>query len=274
MRRGDYLDRWSELHGYEPRKSGLVAGWLTVSFVLARPVASARVSAHALTAAGVVLAAFAAVSAASGTRWLWLAALLVVLNGLLDSLDGAVAVLRHRVSRFGAALDAAADRVSDLLFVAALWLAGADAAVSIVGAMLMLSHEYVRARMRSRGRRDVGVVTVSERPTRVIVTAMFLLAAGVSGDPTWSRLGAWAWVGLGAIGLAQLLLVATQPEPGAKSRRGHARPMSPATIAADMPTSGRPPPGCAEPPTRKRPGTEERLAGRRKAPDLPLEELP
>jgi CDP-diacylglycerol--glycerol-3-phosphate 3-phosphatidyltransferase len=97
--------------------------------------------------------------------------------------------------------------VGDLLFVAALWLAGASAAVCSGGALLMLCHEAVRMRRRVTGRRDVGVVTVSERPTRVIVTAAFLLAAGLYDDPLWSSLGAWAWLGLGAVGLAQLLLV-------------------------------------------------------------------
>jgi len=53
---------------------------------------------------------------------------------------------------------------------------------------------------------EVGVVTVWERPTRVIVTAAFLGAAGALGD-LWALLGAAAWVGLGVVGLAQLLTV-------------------------------------------------------------------
>jgi CDP-diacylglycerol--glycerol-3-phosphate 3-phosphatidyltransferase len=54
---------------------------------------------------------------------------------------------------------------------------------------------------------DVGVVTVSERPTRVIVTAAFLACAGIFTGAVWAALGAAAWVGLGAVGLAQLLVV-------------------------------------------------------------------
>jgi hypothetical protein len=53
----------------------------------------------------------------------------------------------------------------------------------------------------------VGVITVWERPTRVIVTAAFLLCAGVFADDVWALLGAAAWVGLGVIGLGQLLIV-------------------------------------------------------------------
>ena len=55
---------------------------------------------------------------------------------------------------------------------------------------------------------------------------------------------------------------------------GHAGPTSPATIWADSVTSGSPPPGCEEPPTRNSPGTGERLAGRRNAADGPFEEVP
>ena len=40
------------------------------------------------------------------------------------------------------------------------------------------------------------------------------------------------------------------------------------------PTSGSPPPGCEDPPTRKSPGTGERLAGRRKADRAPLLAVP
>src|SRR5215213_10252907 len=53
-----------------------------------------------------------------------------------------------------------------------------------------------------------------------------------------------------------------------------AGPMRSATILAERVTRGSPPPGWADPPTRKRPGTGERLAGRRKAARGPFEELP
>ena len=70
----------------------------------------------------------------------------------------------------------------------------------------MLLQEYLRARAAASGMSDVGVVTVWERPTRVIVTAAFLVAAAVLGDP-WPTLGGWAWVGLGVVGFTQLAVV-------------------------------------------------------------------
>ncbi len=50
--------------------------------------------------------------------------------------------------------------------------------------------------------------------------------------------------------------------------------MRPATIWAERVTNGSPPPGCEEPPTRNRPGTGARFAGRRKAARGPLLDVP
>ena len=53
-----------------------------------------------------------------------------------------------------------------------------------------------------------------------------------------------------------------------------ARPTISATMAADIVTSGSPPPGCADPPTRNSPSTGERFAGRRNAARAPLLDVP
>ena len=52
------------------------------------------------------------------------------------------------------------------------------------------------------------------------------------------------------------------------------QPIMSATIAAESATRGSPPPGCAEPPTRYRPGTGDRLAGRSSAARGPCEAVP
>jgi phosphatidylglycerophosphate synthase len=206
--REGYLDGWAELHGgYDPRANPLVRGWLTGAYAVARPLASAHVPPDALTVAGLLVSAGAVALASAGDGW-WLlaAALVVVLSGLVDNLDGAVALLTGRTTRWGHVLDSVADRGSDLLYVVALWVAGAPGAVCAAGGALMFLQEYARARAAAGGLREVGVVTVWERPTRVIVTAAFLASAAVLGDP-WPTLGAWTWVGLGVVGLVQLMTV-------------------------------------------------------------------
>jgi CDP-diacylglycerol--glycerol-3-phosphate 3-phosphatidyltransferase len=205
--REGYFDGWAALHGgYDPRSNVLVRRWLGIAYVVARPLAAARIPPDVVTVCGVVASAGVFVFAGLDGGLLLLAAALAVLAGLLDSLDGAVAVLRGRVSGYGTVLDSTCDRVSDLLLVAALWAAGAPALACVLGGALMLVQEYVRSSAAAAGMRQVGVVTVWERPTRVIVTAAFLVATAVVGE-VWAELGAWVWVGLGVVGVVQLSVV-------------------------------------------------------------------
>jgi len=208
MDRDAYFAAWADLHGgYDPRSNVLVRGWLSGAYALARPLAAARAAPDLVTAAGVLVSAVAVgVVLLDEPVWLLVAALVVVASGLLDNLDGAVALLTGRTTRWGYVLDSVTDRVSDLLYLTALWAAGAPPAVCVLGGVLVMLQEYARARAAAGGMAEVGVVTVWERPTRVIVTAAFLAAAAALGDP-WPALGAWAWTGLGVVGLGQLLVV-------------------------------------------------------------------
>jgi phosphatidylglycerophosphate synthase len=208
LSREGYFDGWRDLHGgYDPRSQKLVRWWLSMTYDVARLPARAGASPDLLTGLAVVVSIGAAAIAWAGGHWVVLAAAVVVISGLLDNVDGAVAVLTGRSTRWGYVLDSAADRVSDLAYVLALWLAGAPAQLCIGGGALMFLQEFVRARAGAAGMSEVGVVTVWERPTRVIVTAAFLLSAGLFLDDIWASLGAAAWVGLGVVGLGQLLVV-------------------------------------------------------------------
>ncbi len=162
-----------------------------------------------VTLLGLVVALGVVAACWAGGGWTWLGVLLVVGSGLADSLDGAVAVMTGRESPFGAVLDSVVDRVADLLYLLALGLVGAPWRVCVAAGVLMMLQEYVRARASAVGMADIGVVTVWERPTRIVVTAMFLLGAAIyQGAATrWAEAGALAWLALGVIGLGQLLLV-------------------------------------------------------------------
>jgi CDP-diacylglycerol--glycerol-3-phosphate 3-phosphatidyltransferase len=189
-----------------------VGGWLRLMYAVARPFAVAGVPPDAVTLLGLVAAGAVAALAWAGGGWLLVAALLVVLSGVLDGVDGAVAVLTDRATAFGFVLDSLVDRGSDLLYLVALHLAGADAWVCVAGGVVTLLHEYARARAAAGGLADVGTITVGERPTRVIVTAVALAAAGVAelagrAAGPWAQAGALAWLALGGVGLVQLLVV-------------------------------------------------------------------
>jgi phosphatidylglycerophosphate synthase len=208
--REGYFDRWSTVHGgYDPRGSGWARWWLGITHRCGLPLARWGVAPDVLTLWGAVTGLAVVALAAPGGRWPLLAAVVVVGSGLLDNLDGCVAVLTDRATRFGAVLDSVVDRVSDGLYLAALWALGAPGPLVVAAGSLMLLQEYARARATAGGMSDIGVVTVWERPTRVVVTAFTLLSAGLLpayGD-TAAAVGAAAWAGLGGVGLTQLLVV-------------------------------------------------------------------
>lgn len=210
------------------------------------PLARWRVAPAVVTLAGVLVAAAMLGPAAAGGRWLLLAAVLLAGNGLLDSMDGCVALLTGRATRWGYVVDSAADRISDSLLVLALWLAGAPAGLCIAAGAVAAMQEYVRARAGNAGFHEIGVATVAERPTRIILGGLGLMVAGAAPSHVASITGATAAALLlaGVLGCGQLVVVTR------RALRSQAGPINSATIRPDNVTSGSPPPGCAEPPTR------------------------
>ncbi|MBF5080809.1 CDP-alcohol phosphatidyltransferase family protein [Quadrisphaera sp. INWT6] len=222
----EHARRWSQAHG-GVHASPLVRWWLGGVRRAATPLVSAGVSPSAVTLAGLALSLLALVpAAAAGGAWgfagglvggpaegpaaRWALAVPVLLGAaaLADGLDGAVAVLGGTASRGGAVLDAVCDRVSDAAGLAALWLLGAPVLPVLLAAGLGQVHEYARARAQAEGMTGPGAVTASERPTRVLVAAMFALACGVHPQDagTWAATGAWVAAAAALVGLAQLLV--------------------------------------------------------------------
>jgi len=204
----EYLRQWSALHGGVEPSVGLVRGWLRLVYALARRPARAGVPPSAVTLAGVVMTAAAVPAAAGGGRWPVLAAAAIGLAGLLDSLDGAVAVLSGRVSRWGGLLDSVADRVGEVALGAVLVVLGAPLWLVGVGVSAGWLLEYVRARAGALGVADAGVISVGERPTRTVLVAMFALAAGIH-PPQSGLLAVLAGAALAllsVVGLAQVLV--------------------------------------------------------------------
>jgi phosphatidylglycerophosphate synthase len=204
----DPVAGWSRLHGEDVSGSRLVVGWLRVVHVLARRYD--RVPPDVLSAAGVVVAAGAVGVAAAGGRWPLVAVLLVVATGVLDGLDGAVALRTGRARPLGAVVDAVADRLADLCLVAVLLALGAPEWTGAVLGAAVLLHEYARARAQGVGMGSAGTVTVAERPTRVIVAVVACAGAGAfpAGTPgtgwSWGVVLALVWGGCAAVGLVQL----------------------------------------------------------------------
>jgi len=169
-----------------------------------------RIPPDVLSVAG-VLALAAAWGAVAGPGWPALVVPLVTVAGVLDGLDGAVALRTGRARPLGALVDSVADRVGDLLLGAILLAIGAPLAWVLPALTLVFLLEYVRSRAQAVGMPGVGAVTIAERPTRLIVVAMAAGGAAVSpaGLPLlgwgWGVTFAITWTAVGVVGMGQLL---------------------------------------------------------------------
>jgi CDP-diacylglycerol--glycerol-3-phosphate 3-phosphatidyltransferase len=207
LSRDEYLVAWSRWHGgTDPADSRLVHGWLTLAYTLAVPLA--RLSPLVATAAGLLVAGAAVGPAVAGGAWLIATGVLIGLSGLLDSLDGALAIAGGRASRRGFVLDSAVDRLTEVAYAVAFWVAGAPGWLAAAFGALCWLPDYLRARAGQAGVSETGAISVWERPTRVAQAGFSLGGAGVV-----SSLGlvdevvtAGAAVGclLGVVGTAQL----------------------------------------------------------------------
>lgn len=118
---------------------------------LALRLAGSGLAPNTVTLASVPPALLAGVFAAQG--WFLLAAVLLLLSGLADLLDGALARMTGRTSRFGALLDSSLDRIADGCIPLGLivFYAPHGAIALIPGAALLagLWIPYIRARAQS-----------------------------------------------------------------------------------------------------------------------------
>src|SRR3954447_5772319 len=186
----EYVTAWSRLHGgFDPRAaSPVVRGWVRTAYRTGSFLARRRVGPAAVTTAGLALCLAVPFVARLGRGGLLVGALLVLLAGFADGLDGAVAVVAGRTTRLGFVYDSVADRLGEAAWLAGFWVAGAPAALVVAAGTGSWPHEYVRARAAMAGMAEIGAVTVGERPTRVSVAISGLLVAGVADfvRPGWS----------------------------------------------------------------------------------------
>lgn len=170
----------------EPTSEWSVAGWRAkarealsqrFSDPAARVLASAGLSPNKVTLAGGALSLVAGHAASRGN--LATAGILVLSSGALDMVDGALAKVTGRKTRFGAVLDSTVDRIGEaaLLFGLLVLYTGLGSTpmvllvyATLVGSVLV---SYIRARAEGIGVDcSVGVLTRSER---VVIMALGLL---------------------------------------------------------------------------------------------------
>lgn len=111
------------------------------------------------------------------TAYLLLAAILLLLSGFCDALDGVVARVFQQTSVFGGFLDSILDRYADALVFASIILSGlCDTTwglIALVGALLV---SYTRARAEAAGTK-MESIGLAERPERIIILVVVTLVA-------------------------------------------------------------------------------------------------
>jgi len=169
MKREEFFTTWSKLH-LDAEIKGIVRGWLSISYVVARALSALRITPNVLTLLGVLTA-----MAALFYPFSVVALIFLVLSLICDGVDGSVAIVSGKVSRFGATLDAIADRITEGLWFFALYQWGIAPEFCLALFSLALTQEYARARMASLGFHEIGVITIAERPVRASAIAIFMV---------------------------------------------------------------------------------------------------
>jgi len=160
MKKDEFFSIWSRLHG-DANISGIVKGWLSISYVVVKPLSKARVTPNILTIFGL----FFGVLLYANAETFWAPALLV-LSLICDGIDGSLAIVTTKSTKWGAILDSTVDRLTEIFWVLALYKIGADLKLLIIVLLAASVQEYVRARAAGLGVSEVGIVTFAERPVR------------------------------------------------------------------------------------------------------------
>jgi CDP-diacylglycerol--glycerol-3-phosphate 3-phosphatidyltransferase len=171
------MDPWHRLGNF-------LTGWVIP--LLGR----ARISPNALTVTGLVF--IIAASAMITLNFLLIAGILMLVSGLFDILDGAVARYSKKITRFGGVMDSTFDRFSEgIVFLGLLVLYTPRAEIFwtiliLLALIFSFLISYIRARAEGAGINcEVGFFTRTERV--LIMVVALILAAFI---PDWPILAA------------------------------------------------------------------------------------
>ncbi len=103
---------------------------------------------------------------------LWVAPIFLLLSGLLDALDGAMARVYGQATRFGGVVDSVFDRIGEVFVYSGIILGGSSSLFwGLVALVSSLMVSYVRAKAEAEGAKMEGV-GIAERPERIIILAV------------------------------------------------------------------------------------------------------
>ena len=170
MKQTDFFKSWSELHG-SAKIRGIVKAWLTISYLLVKPLVKLKITPNILTIFGLLFGVLLYLNAL--TNW---AFILLTLSLICDGIDGSLAIISGKASKWGAMLDSVVDRVTEFFWALTFIAIGANKYVVIAALLIASVQEYLRARVGGLGLSEVGVVTIAERPVRASILFVALIA--------------------------------------------------------------------------------------------------
>jgi archaetidylinositol phosphate synthase len=139
-----------------------------------KPFADAGVTPNTVTIMGLIVSlasAWCFYSWTSSPLLLPAAALLILLSGLFDAIDGIIARTKGKVTAFGGFLDSVSDRYADAMVLAGITLGGLCNPVAGFAALIgSLMVSYTRSRAEAAGVSMAGV-GLAERAERMLILA-------------------------------------------------------------------------------------------------------
>ncbi|AIF69836.1 hypothetical protein PAP_07230 [Palaeococcus pacificus DY20341] len=154
------------LNKYRPKVKGYLES-------IVSPLAKLGLTPNQLTLIGFLITLASAYYFSLGAQRV--AALILIFGSLVDALDGTLARLTGKTSRFGAFLDSTIDRVSDGAILFGIAYGGLVrwevAFITLIGAYLV-SYERCRAELAGSGSLAIGI---AERAERLIILVLFAL---------------------------------------------------------------------------------------------------
>ena len=173
MNQSEFFAKWSKLHG-DATISGIVKGWLRISFILVKPIAKLKITPNMLSTFGLFFGVLLFFNAEN--NW---AILLLITSLICDGVDGSLAIVTNKESKWGAAVDSIFDRLTEVFWALTFIAIGANQNVVLAAVLLAAVQEYLRARAAGLGLAEVGVVTIAERPVRAAILFVALVAAAL-----------------------------------------------------------------------------------------------
>ncbi len=128
----------------------------------------------------VILASYILIYTEITSYTVTMSVILFALGGFMDAVDGALARVQDRVSRWGAFYDSFLDRVTEIIYVLALYLSGIISPLSsylYIVTSLLISYTRARAEAISINLSGVGIM---ERAERILILLIGLLIWSVT----------------------------------------------------------------------------------------------